>query len=104
MAHFARLDENNIVIDVLVVRNEDILDNDGNESEEKGITFLKTIFGQDTIWKQTSYNNSFRVRYAGIGSTYNADYDAFIPPRMDETWEFNYETLDWIIPEDPPGF
>ena len=59
MAHFAKL-EDNIVTDIVVVDNEDIIGADGNESEDVGIVFLKDMFGQDTVWKQTSYNNNIR--------------------------------------------
>ena len=58
MAHFAKL-ENNIVTDIVVVDNNDIIGADGNESEDVGIVFLKDMFGQDTVWKQTSYNDKF---------------------------------------------
>ena len=54
MAHFAQLDENNVVINVIVIHNNDILDENGNESEEVGIKFLKSIFGEATRWVQTS--------------------------------------------------
>ena len=97
MAHFARL-ENNIVTDVVVVGNDDILDDDGNESEAMGIAFLQTAFGADTVWKQTSYNNNLRKRYAGIGYTYRQDLDAFIAPQIYASWTLNEETCEW----DPP--
>lgn len=97
MAHFAQLDENNTVVNVVVVRNEDMLD----DSEEAGIAFLRGLFGETTEWKQTSYNGTLRVRYAGIGFTYDPAHDAFVPPKLNSDWEFDYETLDWIVPEDP---
>lgn len=78
MAHFARLDENNVVIEVIVVSNDDILDEYGNESEEKGINFCQMITGENTIWKQTSYNGNFRGILAGIGMVYDAKQDIFI--------------------------
>lgn len=84
MAHFAKLDENNKVIEVIVVSNQDILDENGNESEEIGIEFCKMIQGQNTNWKQTSYNNTFRGRYAGIGMYYDEINDEFIEPIGDE--------------------
>ena len=67
MAHFAQLDENNIVTQVIVVGNDDCLDSDNNESEAVGIAFCKELLGADTNWVQTSYNKSIRFRYAGIG-------------------------------------
>lgn len=79
MAHFAELDSNNKVLRVIVVANEDILDSNGNESEAVANTFLSSI-GLAGNWKQTSYNNNFRGRYAGIGFTYDATKDEFIEP------------------------
>jgi hypothetical protein len=60
------LDENNIVTQVIVVANEDTTDTNGVEVEEIGVAFCKKLLGAETNWKQTSYNNNFRVRYAGI--------------------------------------
>ena len=81
MAHFCMLDENNVVTQVIVVSNEDTSDSNGVEVEEIGVAFCKKLLGADTNWKQTSYNNSMRVRYAGIGYTYNETLDAFISPK-----------------------
>lgn len=78
MAHFAELDENNIVIRVLVVNNSDMIDENGSESEQKGIEFLKNIFGEDTRWIQTSYNRNFRGVYAGPGHYYDSAADVFV--------------------------
>lgn len=78
MAHFAKLDENNKVIEVIVIMNQDILDEQGNESEEVGIKFCKMLHGEDTVWKQTSYNNSFRGKFAGVGMYYDTTADKFI--------------------------
>ena len=71
MSHFAQLDENNVVTQVIVVSNDDIKDVNGNEVEEIGVAFCKKLLGADTNWKQTSYNNNFRVRYAGIGYSFS---------------------------------
>jgi hypothetical protein len=81
MAHFAQLDKYNNVVQVIVVNNEDILDSNNNESEEVGINFCKSIFGADTIWKQTSYNNTFRYNYAILNGYYDPNADAFIAPQ-----------------------
>ena len=102
MAHFARLDGNK-VIDIVVVDNNDIIGADGSESEDVGIVFLKDLFGQDTVWKQTSYNNNFRKNYAMMGGTYDADKDAFIdvkPPFA--SWQLNEETCVWEAPVPMP--
>ena len=98
MAHFAQLDENNIVTQVIVVSNEDIKDSIGNENEEVGIAFCKNLLGRDTIWKQTSYNNSIRKNYAGIGFTYDATRDAFIAPKPFNSWILNETTCLWEAP------
>ena len=98
MAHFAELNENNEVIQVIVASNDDILDADGNESEESGINFCKSIFGENTIWKQTSYNDKIRCRFAGIGSKYDEDLDVFLYPQPYPSWLLNGETFEW----DPP--
>ena len=98
MAHFAQLDENNVVTQVIVVSNEDTSDSNGVEVEEIGVAFCKKLLGADTNWKQTSYNNNMRVRYAGIGYSYNAELDAFIPPQPYASWTLDSETADWVSP------
>ena len=102
MAHFAQLDENNKVINVIVVDNNELLDDNGNESETKGISFCKDLFGSDTQWVQTSYNATFRKTYAGKGSIYDSTFDVFIPLRRFESWKYSYETLEWEAPIPEP--
>jgi hypothetical protein len=82
MAHFAQLDENNVVLQVIVVHNNDCLDENGNEVEAIGAAFCSSLLGG--TWKQTSYNANFRGCYAGIGCTYDATLDVFIPPTVTE--------------------
>ena len=77
MAHFAKLDDNNIVIDVNVVNNA-VLDS-ANE-EASGIAFLTEWSGGYSNWKQTSYSEKFRYNFAGLGFTYDPIDDAFIAP------------------------
>jgi len=97
MAHFAKLDENNVVTQVIVVDNKDITDpHTGQEDEILGIAFCKKLLGGN--WKQTSYNNSMRVRYAGIGYSYNAALDAFVPPQPYASWTLDNDTADWVSP------
>jgi hypothetical protein len=96
MAHFAKLDENNNVLAVHVVNN-DVITIDGNESEQAGIDFLTGLHGH-TLWKQTSYNATFRKNYAGIGYTYDAGRDAFIPPKPFNSWTLNETTCQWEAP------
>ena len=92
MAHFAKLDDNNVVLEVNALSNhelvtsKDTVDENGNvvvslvESEEKGIAFLTAWSGGHTNWKQTSYNATFRGKFAGIGDTYDPVTNLFISP------------------------
>ena len=80
MAHFAELDENNVVTRVLVINNNELLDADGQELEQKGIDFCVNLFGGK--WIQTSYNANFRGVYAGIGYTYDPLLNIFIAPEF----------------------
>ena len=98
MAHFAELNIDNLVQQVLVVSNSDIVDTNGVESEEIGIGFLKKLFGANTTWKQTSYNGNFRKNYAGIGFTYDEERDAFIPPKPFPSWILNEFSCLWNPP------
>ena len=98
MAHFAQLDENNVVTQVIVVGNSDTADVNGVESESIGVAFCQSLLGADTNWKQTSYNSNMRVRYAGIGYSYNADLDAFVPPQPFASWTLDSGTADWVSP------
>lgn len=95
MAHFAELNENNIVLRVIVVSNEMLLE-DGKESESKGIAFCKQLFGEDTNWIQTSYNGSFRKNYAGIGNTYDLQRNAFIAKKPEgDKWTLDEDLCIW---------
>ena len=98
MAHFAQLDENNVVTQVIVVGNDDIKDVNGNEVESIGVAFCQKLLGADTNWKQTSYNSNMRVRYAGIGYSYNAELDAFVAPQPYASWTLDSGTADWVSP------
>ena len=97
MAHFVRLNDNNIVTEVIVVNNDAI---DLSNEEESGIAFCQSLFGG--TWKQTSYNGTFRKNYAGIGYTYDAVRDAFIAPEPDNVIGFDEITCKWIVPEPKP--
>lgn len=78
MAHFAQLDDQNVVTQVVVVNNDALNNEEFPASEPLGIEFLRSLFGADTTWKQTSYNANFRVRYAGIGMVYDDQADEFV--------------------------
>ena len=102
MAHFARLDENNIVQQVVVVHNNVAT------TEQAGVDFLNNLYKTNDNWKQTSYNTHggehllggtpFRKNYAGKGMTYDAAKDAFIPIQPHASWILNETTCDWEGP------
>jgi len=98
MAHFAKLDDQNIVLDVNAVNNETISNLPFPESEPVGVAFLTEWSGGYTNWKQTSYNASFRKNFAGIGYTYDAALDAFVPPKPFPSWLLNTTTCQWQAP------
>jgi hypothetical protein len=101
MAHYAELDENNIVLQVIVGVDEPL---DG-----------EAIYQQETgrVWKKTSYNTHgnqhllggtpFRKNYAGVGYTYDPDRDAFIPPKNYPSWTLDEETCNWFPPVPRPN-
>jgi hypothetical protein len=95
MAHFAKLNSDNTVEQVIVVNNEVILDENGIEQEQIGVDFCKSLYGEDTVWKQTSYNNNFRKNFAGINSVYNEGLDAFISIKPAGEWILDEDTCQW---------
>jgi hypothetical protein len=101
MAHFVKLDENNVALAVHVVNN-DVITIDGVEVEQAGIDFLTQLHGH-TNWKQTSYNGTFRKNYCGIGFTYDSVLDAFIAPKPFNSWSLNEETCLWEAPVAMPA-
>jgi hypothetical protein len=101
MAYFAKLDENNIVLEVHSVHNNELLVN-GVEVEAKGVAFLVMWSGGYPFWKQTSYNGKFRKLFAGIGYTYDPSRDAFIPPKPYNSWTLNEDTCLWQPPVAQP--
>ena len=99
MAHYAELDDNNVVLRVCVVADTDE-QVDGVFSEERGVNFCKYLWGGN--WVKTSYNGNIRKNYAGIGFTYDAGRDAFIPPQPFESWVLVEETCQWAAPTAMP--
>ncbi len=125
MAHFAQIDENNIVTQVIVVGNEDCLDSDGNESEAVGIAFLQSVHGGGT-YVQTSVKTkkgkhftsntyetklsetqekAFRGNYGEVGSFYDSATETFRPPKPFSgdniectSWVWNQSKNDWEAP------
>tara|TARA_R110000751_G_scaffold292358_1_gene399667 strand:- start:3 stop:377 length:375 start_codon:yes stop_codon:yes gene_type:complete len=102
MAHFAKINDSNIVTQVIVVSN------DVATSESAGVTFINNLYGTSDTWKKTSYNTlgnthslggtPFRKNFAGIGHTYDASNDAFIAPNFFTSWILNEDTCQWGSP------
>ena len=103
MAHFAKLDENNVVLEVHCVNNIELLTSEGHESEAMGYAFLVRWSGGYSRWKQTSYNNNIRKNYAGIGMTYDSGRDAFIAVKPYPSWVLDEATCRWKAPVDTPS-
>jgi len=120
MAHFAELNEDNVVLRVTVIHNNEMLDEDGNEQESNGVEFLQSLFGEDTIWKQCSYNtygNKYwvmemqednferkvegdqskvlRGNYPAEDYIYDTVNDVFTAPQPDENYTLNETTWLW---------
>jgi len=110
MAYFARLGTGNIVEKIHIVHNNIMLDENGNESEQKGIDFLRQMWKNNANYVQTSYNTHegvhtlggtpFRKNYAGVGYKYDATRDAFIPPKRHDAqaWLLDENTCRWKPP------
>ena len=113
MAHFAELDENNIVKQVIVVDNENIL-KDGIEDEQTGIEFIRNIVGEYTTWKKASYNTKgvvhtgggipFRKNFPGVGWIYDETRDAFRIEQPYPSWVLNEQTCLWEAPVEAPEY
>lgn len=101
MAHFVELNENNEVLRVVVVNDDYLKDENGNEVEQLGKNHMESVYGGK--WIQTSYNNNIRVRFGNVGYTYDETLDAFIPPKPYPSWVLNETTLDWKPPIPEPN-
>lgn len=102
MAHFAQLDEDNKVIQIVVINNIDCTDENGIEQEDIGIEFCKKLFGLNTTWKQTSYNGTIRKNYAGVNYQYDVELDAFIAPQPYPSWVLDSTSCKWVSPTPLP--
>ena len=110
MAHFAQLDGNNVVTQVIVVSNDDTSDSNGTETESIGVAFCQKLLGADTNWKQTSYNGNLRGNYAGIGYTYMENVatlgvgstDIFISQQPHASWTISTTAAQWEAPITQP--
>lgn len=94
MAHFAQIDENNKVIQVVVTDNN-------HSNNDEGYQELVDTFGG--TWIKTSYNNNIRGRFAGIGMTYDAVKDKFIPIKPFPSWSWSDEAYGWVPPTPCPS-
>jgi len=104
MAHFAELNSSNEVLRVIVVSNDDV-DANGGDQHADAEAFVKTIVPHSTggvAWKQTSYNHNFRKQYAGIGHTYDASKNKFILPQPYPSWSLDSND-DWQAPVTYPS-
>ena len=102
MAHFAEIDENNIVTRVLVVNNDILLDENDNEIEQKGIEFLQSIFSGSN-WVQGSYNGNFRKYFPEIDYIWDADNDVFYGPQPFNSWTLDTGSFLWESPVTYPS-
>ena len=110
MAHFAQLDSNNVVTQVIVVSNDDTSDSNGVETESIGVAFCQKLLGAETNWKQTSYNANMRGNYAGIGYTYMTNVatlgvgstDIFIGQQPYASWTISSTAAQWEAPITQP--
>lgn len=93
MAHFAQIDNNNIVINVLVVPDE---------QQHRGQDYLSNDLGLGGRWIQTSYNNRVRNMFAGLGYFYNEELDIFLPPKPYPSWIIDTEKMEWVAPVSRP--
>jgi hypothetical protein len=100
MAHFAQLDQNNQVTQVIVLSNA-VVGDEYPASEPVGQSFIADTLKLDGVWKQTSYNNNFRKQYAGIGYTYSAVDDVFIAPQPYPSWSLA-DDFEWVAPVSMP--
>lgn len=103
MAHFAELNDNNIVVAVWVITNPDILDENGVEVEQLGINLCKELYGEEKRFVQTSYNHNFRYRYAIIGFLYDEVHDAFMPQKPYPSWQLDTSEMLFVAPVPYPS-
>ena len=114
MAHYALLNKNNIVVNVITGVDENIIQTDLDGTEVGGNTIAWEQFYASLPWfdgltcKRTSYNGNIRANFAGIGFTYDVEFDVFIAPQPYPSWKLNYTTYKWeapvAMPEEVEGF
>ena len=114
MAHYALINSENIVVQVIAGIDENVIQTDVDGTEVGGSSEAWEQFYASQPWfegltcKRTSYNRNIRANYAGIGYTYDPDFDVFIAPRPYSSWKLNYTTYQWeapvSMPEEIEGF
>jgi len=114
MAHYALINSDNIVVQVITGVDENITQIDLDNTEVGGSSEAWEQFYSSQPWfkgltcKRTSYNSNIRANFAGIGYTYDPDFDVFIAPRPYPSWKLNYATYQWeapvVMPEEIEGF
>ena len=103
MAYFSQLNDASIVINLISVNNDTIDNLPFPESEPIGVDFCQSLYGADTIWKQTSFNENFRKNLGRIGFTYDPILDAFIPLQPYPSWLLDTTTCKWVAPVPKPN-
>lgn len=107
MAHFAELNEDSEVINVVVIDDQVLISPDATEKgateeEQRGIDYLEKIFNHNR-WVQTSYNDNMRNKFAQIGGTYDKEHDAFYEMQPWPSWAINHESGEWEAPVPVPS-
>lgn len=100
MAHFAKVNDDNIVLDIIRINDEDCGGGSFPEAEKIGQEFISSL-GISGRWIQTSYNNSFRKKYAQMGYSYLPDKDVFVEPQPFPSWQLNSDS-EWVAPVQKP--
>lgn len=102
MAHFAELNQDSKVINVIYLDNQYLLDENGNESEELGIQYLKTHHGDEKTWIKTSINNNIRGHYAVMDGYYLPEIDQFTSRKTYDSWVLSGDNYTWTAPVSMP--
>jgi hypothetical protein len=102
MAHFAQLDEADNVTQIVVINNAEVDNLPFPDSEPLGTSFCQSLYGEETVWKQTSYNGNFRRQYASVGGFYYPPADVFVSAQPYPSWSFDPQTANWNPPTPMP--
>jgi len=105
MAYFAQLNSSNNVDQIISINNSVLREPEISfpQTELLGQMFISDVLKLPGVWKQTSYNKSFRKNYAGVGYSYDKDRDAFIPPKPFPSWILDEYTCTWNAPVPCPN-